>query len=475
MIRSGIVVFGSGATEAALLMLRNVVLARLLSVSDFGIAATFSILVVLMDVAQAAGVNRMIVQDRDGASEHVQASLHSVQALIGLVTTAVLLVVAWPFSHLMKTDDITWAYLLLAVVPLVRGFGHLDIFRLQREHRFGPAAVRQITPQLLSVLSVWPAYLALRDYRAALVAILVQQTTAVVASHVGVERRYRLGWDRAIAARAWKFGLPLILNGALLYLVTNGDRMLVANLFGLDALGWFSAAMLITLNPLLLVARTLQTLFLPIMARAQENRARLQALYEFVNDLCGVCVFGFVVAVALLGREIIILLYGQRYLAAVPLLLMLAIMQVIRLVRTVPALPAMAVAETANPLYTNLVRIGFIPLSLAAGWQTRDLHLMIGVGIVGEAIATYAAMALLQSKVRVGTRAVAIRFTRDLAALATLAGVILSARFEWLLAFPAAVGVNYLLRVIRSRRLLSPQPVAAPASAPAMAHAQQAD
>lgn len=467
MIRSGLLVFGSGAAEAILLMLRNVILARLLSVADFGVAATFSLIVVLMDIAQSAGVNRMIVQARDGASEALQASLQSVQALIGLVTALVLLAISLPYSHFMKTEGITWAYMILALVPLLRGFGHLDTFRFQRENRFGPAAIRQLLPQALSVLAVWPAYLIFGDYRTALAAILVQQVGALAASHMGSKRPYRLAWDREIASRAWKFGLPLLLNGGLLYLVTNGDRMLVANLFGINALGWFSAALLITLNPLLLVARTLQTLFLPVMAKAQDNRARLERLYAFVNDVCGVCVFGFVVAVALLGREIIVLLYGQRYLQAVPLLLMLAIMQVIRLVRTVPALPAMAVAETTNPLYTNIVRAAFIPVSLLVGFHTRDLTLMIGVGIVGEAVATFAAMFLLRAKVGLDTRPVALRFTRDLAAMACLAGVILTDRWTWLLLFPAAVGVNYGVRVISSWRLLSQLPVRpAPAASP---------
>lgn len=448
MIRSGLVVFGSGLVEAVILMVRNVLLARMLSVTDFGIAATFSILVVLMDVAQNAGINRMIVQARDGDDERLQKVLHSVQAVMGLATAAIIAAISWPFAELMNTSGLAWAYLLLATVPLMRGFGHLDIFRMQREHRFGPSAIRQITPQVLSLAALWPAYLAFGDYRTALAAILVQQVGALVASHVGAKRPFRMAWDPGIAGRAVRFGLPLLLNGGMLYLVTNGDRMLVANLFGLDSLGWFSAALLLTLNPLLLVARSLQTLFLPILSRAQDDLRRMQQVYEFLNGLVALCVLGFVIGAALLGGIVIEALYGARYLRAEPILLLLALMQGIRLMRTVPSIPAMAVAQTTNPLYSNLVRIAFIPAALFVGLRTHDLHLMIGIGIAGEAVATFAAIELLRRKVGLRTRAVMLRLVRDLLAMACIGAVALLGAGYWLLALPVAVGLLYLRSVV---------------------------
>jgi O-antigen/teichoic acid export membrane protein len=411
VIRSGALVFGANIADTTAVLLRNVVLARLLTVQDFGIAATFSIMMTLMDAAQNAGISRMIVQAPDAESTALQDGLHGVQFVLGLLTALLLALLSWPYALAMGTPEIVWAYALIALVPLLRGIGHLDPYRLQRQGRFGPAVTRQLVPQLASLLAIWPAYMWLHDYRVMLVVIFVQQVAVVLASHLGAKRLFRLSFDREIVARAFHFGWPLLLNGVLMFFVFNGDRMVVSHHFGLQTLGWFSAAVTMTLTPTLLVARSLQTLVLPSMARAQNDPTKLQRLNDQLVSMVMIIYVGFVAGIALFGEPVMSLVFGEKFRPAGPFLLLLAVMQGIRLVRAVPAITAMARAETKNPLYTNIIRGLFIPVALLVALITGDIYWMLATGIAGEAVAALASAWLARQMVGILARHFMIGFT----------------------------------------------------------------
>ncbi len=444
LIRSGALVFGANIADTAAVLLRNVLLARLLTVADFGIAATFSIMITLMDAAQNAGVSRMVVQAADAESAKLQDGLHGVQLALGVITGLLLLVLSWPYALAMGTPHILWAYALIAIIPMLRAASHLDPYRLQRQGRFGPSVIRQILPQALSLVAIWPAYLMFRDFRAMLVLLFVQQIASLIASHIGAERPYRMRFDREITARAFRFGWPLLINGVLMFFVFNGDRMVVSNQFGLDTLGWFSAAVTLTLNPAMLVARSLQTLILPSMARVQDDPARLQLQNDRLVGLVAIVYVGFVAGVALFGAPVLILIFGAKFAPAAPFLLLLAIMQGIRLMRAVPALAAMARAETKNPLYTNIVRGLFIPVALLVALWTRDIYWMLATGIFGEAIAAVASAWLARRMVGIRARHFLVAFTTASLVVAGMAGVKLMGWPAW---FVLPIALPFLFSV----------------------------
>lgn len=403
-VHSGMLVFAANVAEIFASTLRNIILARLLSVEDFGIAATFTLLASMLDFAGQMGLSRMAVQARDHDDPRLQATLHSVQAGLGILAGIAVLLVAWPYASLMTSTGLTWAYATLALVPLMRGFMHLDSHRLQRHGRFGPWAIRQIVPPMISLVVIYPAFFWLGDYRAALVSILVQQTGLLAATFVGAERSFQFAGDRAIARRALAFGAPMMLNALLMYFIMNGDRLIIANQFGIASLGWFSAAVTLTLMPINFVAKTAQTALLPTLSKHQDDGPILQRHYDHLVAGASLITVLFTAGVALFGWLVLRLVFSAKFEPADPFLLLLGFAQGIRLMRAVPALIAMAKAETTNPLYSNLARGFFIFIALLVAIMTGNIYMMLMIGIAGEVIATIVAIWLLQRNLAVSGR-----------------------------------------------------------------------
>ena len=120
------------------------------------------------------------------------------------------------------------------------------------------------------ILAIYPFFLIFGDYRVALFASLLQYALRLGMTHALATSRYRLGFDRGIAAHAFRFGVP-ILNALLLFAIFQGDRMIVANRLGLTDLAVFSLAFMLTLMPANVLAQTQQRLFLPKLAPMQDR------------------------------------------------------------------------------------------------------------------------------------------------------------------------------------------------------------
>lgn len=389
ILKSSAFVFAVNITEVLSIFLRNTIFARLLSVQDFGIVATFTLLTTFLDLAGQAGLDRMVVQAKDADEPGVQETVHTVQFGLGVLSALMMLAISAPYASFSGTPQLYLAYASLSLIPIFKGLAHLDRVRMQRRGQFGPWAARQIIPSLGALIAIYPGYVLFKDYRAALVSIFVQQILALALSHFGSKRRFAFNFDRAVMIRAVHFGWPMTVNSILLYFVFNGDRLVIANIFGLQTLGLFSAAIMLTLTPINFVARTVQTTLLPLMSKSSEDKRDRQTQYNSIVSIFVASSLIFTGFIFLFGKEFMVLILGARFLNAAYFLKVLAICQAIRLIRAAPALLAMSCGDTKNPMFANIVRGIFIIISATSAYISKNLEMMLIIAVVGELIATY--------------------------------------------------------------------------------------
>jgi O-antigen/teichoic acid export membrane protein len=226
--------------------------------------------------------------------------------------------------------------------------------------------------------------------------LLIHQLALTTVSHWVAMRPYRWGWDREIFRRAVSFGWPLVLNGFLMFGTFQGDRVIVGSLIGMTELGWFSAAFSLAMVPSLVVISTLNGFFLPQLSRVQDDEEKFDHMYRVVMQgmvLSSVMLLGVFVV---LGPTVLTVLYGAKYVPALPILILLAVVQAMRVVRTGPAIVAMSRAETTNPLLANIVRAMALPVAALVAWHGGGVFGIILTAIAGELLALMAAIYLLR-------------------------------------------------------------------------------
>src|SRR5262245_19352969 len=82
--------------------IRNMVLARLLTREDFGIAAAFAMIITLLEFSGKLGVARFLIRDKEAGEPGYLDTAHAVQAGAGVLSALLMLVGAWPLAALFE-------------------------------------------------------------------------------------------------------------------------------------------------------------------------------------------------------------------------------------------------------------------------------------------------------------------------------------------------------------------------------------
>ncbi|MCK0168696.1 oligosaccharide flippase family protein [Jannaschia sp. S6380] len=385
MPRPALLILSGNAAASGLLFARNLTVAALIPVADYGIAATFALAMAAVEMATAFGLQQQIVQARDGDDPRLQDALAGFQLLRGALAGLALFLLAGPMAAFLAIPEAAWAYRLLALVPLLNAMQHLDIHRMNRSDRFGPLMATGTAPALLSLLLVWPLAAWLGDWRIMLGAILAQAVAAAILSHAMAERPWRPRVDRALWARTLRFGWPMLVNAVILFLVFQADKLAVGHILGMEALGVFAMGVTLTLTPSLIAGKSIQTALLPrLSARAGSAgfvptaHAALTAsmLAGLALAICGVAA-GWLAAPLLAGTG-----YGALSILLGPL----AILQGLRVAKTGSVVVALARGWTGNAALSNLPRVGALVLGIAALSAGAELTVLIWLGCLGEAV-----------------------------------------------------------------------------------------
>ena len=396
-----LLILSGNAGTALVTLLRNLLIARLISVEDYGIAATFAVVMAMVEVVSTFGLQQQIIQSKNDDPDW-QAALQGFQVLRAGISAAILFVFAPQIAGFLGVPEIAWAYQILAIAPLMNGIVHLDIYRLNRKMVYLPLVLSQAAPALVSFLMVWPLWLWLGDWRVMLISVVAQWCLMAGISIAVSERRYRLRLERETILGAVKFGWPLLINSMLLFAVMNGEKLIVARELGMATLAIFAMGFTLTLTPTLVMAKSIQSFFLPQLSAVQDDDARFQPMARttieanFFNG--ALLIFG----VVLLGAPFVEIVLGEKYTPLIPLLTWLAILQALRVFKAGGAVVSLARAKTENAMISNLFRVFSLPLSWWVAVNTGDLLLVIWIASLGEALGVITSLIL--ARVRAGVR-----------------------------------------------------------------------
>jgi O-antigen/teichoic acid export membrane protein len=400
------------------------VVVHTLTQAEYGIAATFGITVAIITSATSFSVEALLIQDRQGSDPKLQRAVQLVVFAQGAVQAMLLFLLAPFLASLFNTPQVEWVFRWLAVIPLLRGLLHQDPTRYLRQMKYKPNVWATLIPEVASLIVVCIAAPIIQDYRLLVLALTTVPITALVVTHLSAERPY--GWqsDRESIRRILVFGWPLLLNGLLMLLVSQGDRFLIGSaeslsIFASDWLGMtanaihaydkvdlalYSIAISLTFMPQIFASRTIPTLFLPGLSSLRDDPERHAQLFGSCLRFLSVLGTALAVGFLLSGTTLTVLIYSDRYAGVSPFIGWLGVATGIRILRMGPVVGAFSKGDTKIPLFGNIGRsfavIGFLIVTLQAlplVWISRCL-------VLGEVLAVVVTLLALRMRHRVSLR-----------------------------------------------------------------------
>ncbi|WP_432472306.1 oligosaccharide flippase family protein [Amphritea sp. HPY] len=369
-------------------LIRNIVIARIISPEDFGIASLFAVLVTFLEMMSGMSFDRQIVQRRSEGLTDFIGTVHTVEILRGAILSVTLFFLSDLYSSWFNLNDLGWAFKILALVPLLKGFINWDVANQQRDLLFVNTALVDSIPQVVTVCLVLPLAVYFNDYRVVLFLVVLQVLISVILTHILSRKTYYVRLNYECLRRIFGFGWPLLLNGFLIFLVFQADRVIIGKLFSLELLGYFSAAFAMTIMPSVIVAKVYSIGMLPLLSRSQERgddeNPNLIMLMFHLSLLTGLLVL---VCAVLFGGDIYVFAYGDQYIEGKSFFVFLGIMHSIRIIRVGPTIIATSRAQTKVILKSNIVRSLAVCFSILWVYSGGGVYGILVAGIIGEVCA----------------------------------------------------------------------------------------
>lgn len=408
MFRKAIMVVSGNAFASIFLLLRNLIVARLVSPENYGIASTFAMSMSVVEMLSYLGLNQLMVVDKDGDDPKFQAAMQGFQVLRGIFSSALLFLIAYPYAAFLGVERVAWSYEVLALVPLINGFQHYDPHRQRRHLNFTPSILVNSIPAMVSVLALWPLALMFGDYRIMLFALFAQAIAMVVTTHATAERPYRLALNPALMKRATLFGWPLLLDGVLIFGAFNGERMIVLRELGVSQFAFFTMAFTLTLTPTIVLANSFQSLFLPNLSSAKNDPVTFQRLsVASVESNLAIAVL-LVTGASLIGGPLAYALTGPKYISILAVLVPIAILQAIRVAKNGGNTVALACGKSSLSMMGNLVRVASLPISWWIAVTTGNVLAIVWTVCLAEVAAFVLSMWLMRRWTGVKLRPLAL-------------------------------------------------------------------
>jgi O-antigen/teichoic acid export membrane protein len=447
-----------GAQACALL--RYIILARLLGPEQLGIAVALILTAQFFESVTESGGDKFLVQDGQGDEPAVQKMVHLVWLLRGLLVAVTLVVLSLPLARFYGQPELVTGFLILAVSPLIAGLAHLDYRRMQRTSDFRGESRVLLASELASLLVTGVAAWLIRDYTAILFGLITRSAIIVLVSHLTAERRYGAGYAPEHARRLSAFAVPLLVNGLLLFLGAQGDRLLIGSQLGLAELGHYSAALLLIFYPSGMLQRFLTAMHMPLISGAGDRQGRPAAADRLGGQtllLAAAMMLGYFA----LAPIFVVLLFGPDFALPLTTLALISFLQGLRFLRLWPVTASLAIGRSGLVLASNVLRLVSFALALALPLvfpgHALGLDAILAAFALGEFLALIATLPLvnkaLEQKLSAGMGRIMLFSLLGLASvgLAVAAGEPAS---RWLIILGLTAFVIALVLAVRERATL---------------------
>jgi O-antigen/teichoic acid export membrane protein len=323
-VRGGLLSVTSQGAQFVMQSIATVVLARLLTPTDFGLVAMVTAITGLGQAFADFGLSEATIQHPEISHKQV-SNLFWINVAIGLILTSITAGLAPALAWFYREPRLKNITLLVSLTFLIGGLRVQHDALLKRQMRFSSLAIRDITSYVVAV----PVAIALAwrgaGYWALVAMPLVLNLTQMALSWLIVR------WIPGLPRRDAKVRSLIAFGGnvAASYLIfnvnSNADNVLIGWYWGAGPLGLYSRAYNLLMLPVRQLGGPARSVAIPAFSRVQDDPERMARYYlRTVNVIMWIVapIFGFLFVAAV---PIIVLALGHRWRGAAPVFQILAI------------------------------------------------------------------------------------------------------------------------------------------------------
>lgn len=303
-------------------LVSTLILVRLLVPADFGIVALATAFSTGLDVIMELGFDFALINARTSERERYDTAW-TLSVLRGLVVGGLLAGAAWPLAQFYGDPRLFEVMLWLGVAFFIAGFQNIGVVDFRKDFRLEKEFSLLVWSKVISfVVTIALAWIT-RDYRALVAGIIVNKAASVLLSYTmhPFRPRFRL----KDCAGFLHFSKWLLVVNLVNLVNARVDRVILGKIAGTSSVGIFSVAHEIsTLATTELIWPIARALF-PGYAKIAAEPQKLPPAFLNATGLIMLLSAPVTAGIALMADPIVRIALGPDWLAAIPVIQILAL------------------------------------------------------------------------------------------------------------------------------------------------------
>ncbi len=344
VVRGGIWVFSISVTNRLLGFIRTIVLARLLAPSDFGLLGFAMLAITTLETFSQTGFQTALIQKKQGTAKFLNTAW-TVSGIRAILLFVILFTTAPTISNFFNSPDAVWVIRIIALSIIFTGFRNIGLLYFQKELHFNKLFFYEFFSTLIELCLAISLALILRNVWALVWAGLAGQFARLILSYVVHSYRPRLRFDKGEFTELFGFGKWVFASSIIVFIVTQGDDVIVGKMLGIAALGFYQMAYTFSNMPSTEIIQVVSRVMLPAYSKLQDDLPKLKRAYLKILQLTAFVSAPLAGGIIALAPEFTEIFLGTKWMPAVPVMRILALSGLFR-----------SIISTTSPLFVSIRR-----------------------------------------------------------------------------------------------------------------------
>ncbi len=374
------------------------VTARLLDPAVFGLVAMANVLISFGSYFAQMGVGRALIQRPEINDDDIRAAFTS-STLLGLAVAGIV-VAAAPFAAgFFRTDEVVPVLRWLALTFVATGLGATAQALLRRRLRFKGSGFVEVVAYALGFglpaitlafagFGVWSLVVGAIGQR------VVASGLAFLLTRHSLWPTFQFDAHRRLLG----FGTKVSGISLLEFLGSTLDTIVIGRFGTAAQLGLYNRAFMLASLPTYQIQNGIGKVLFPVLASGQNDRVEFREALHKVTTIAIRILLPTGIGMALVAPELVTVVLGEKWLAAVPLFGILALAMPLNLLATFPGIALESIGALRGKLIAQTVYVVVLVVALLMVATVGELQLfdvaMVVMGAYMVRVAMYFMLAL---------------------------------------------------------------------------------
>jgi O-antigen/teichoic acid export membrane protein len=367
-------------------IIKLIILARLLSPSDFGLMGIALLALAAVERLSKLGVDQALIQEEKNNIDQYLSTAWILKIARAVLIVTILYVGSSTISKFLGEPQAGPILRVIGITYLFRAFINPATVYFEKDLQFQKYFLFKFPSVLIDVIVAIAFGVVFQNVWALVAGVFARHFTELLVSYRIDPFRPSLELDTENAKELLGFGKWIWATGITTFISTQGDDGFVVWLLGADALGFYQMAFRLSNAPATEISKVISKVAFPTYSALQNQKQRLRRTYLNTLEVTLYITVPMAVGILVVAPEFTVVVLGEKWVPIVPAL---QVMALAGFVRGIAATGGVIFRGTGVPEWDfrmNLLRAVTIlltiwPLTNYMGITGAAISITLGIGI----------------------------------------------------------------------------------------------